>query len=207
MLRLHSLPLLTFVTISCVTVMVMGLRIKSRNFNEQPTSHKVRMGLSTFTALALFKNNSAPWTHKKSAVILSNYPTKRQIQSPDVDTNDESLFDTFNDKPITEEFITKKDEEEAPSYRQVILEPNLANAVRLPHPYPFHPVHIFGPHLEPARMQLHVHQYKSFPFPVMVPKYEHIPEPYYVPYKPKPDYNVMHVHVLDPGKVKKRFVL
>lgn len=194
----QSLPVSTIVVISLcyMTVTVFGLRIKPRNTNERFTSQKLQTDRAT-RDLSPFRNFSSSWK-ENSDVILNNRPTKRQTQPPDVDESD---FDNLNDR--TEEFVVVNNKEEAPSTRQVILEPNVINALRLPHPYPFQPLHSHWiSHMEPVRIiprPFHVHHYRRVPVAIQVPKYEHVPEPFYVPYKPKPDYTVMHVHVYDPG--------
>lgn len=206
MLRLHSKDALTFVVICYVSVTVIGLRFKTRNINEQSTSQMGLIGQPTSnTSQSIKISNTSSWTHRKSAFeLVDTLPTKRQTQSADVDNPDESLFDIFHDKPIEEEFITNKDNA-GPSYRRVIIIPNTANALRIPRPYPFHPVHLFHPVIDSVRFipsPVHIHHYRRVPVPVEVPKYQHIPQPYYVPYKPKPDYTVTDVQVYDPGEYK-----
>ena len=186
MFCIQSLSVFTIVVLCCRTT---TLTIKSGNSNGHSTLQKVRKGQATVSNVAFFKNISSSWTNNKS---LNNHPTKRQTVSPDVD---ESYFDSLND-PI-EEFDVN------PSTRQDIIEPSIIKALRLPHPYPFRPLHVhWVPPMESLRIiprPLHVHHYRGVPVPVRVPKYEHYPEPYYFPYKPNPDYNVMHVHVYEPG--------
>lgn len=168
-----------------------GSRIESRNYNEHSAPQELLKGRPIASDFEYFRNLSSSWRNKKGAVSLNGLPKKRQTQSPDVDDTSEDFLDTLND--ATEEADVGSKEED-PSSRQDILEPNVINALRLPHPYPFQPV--------PVRIfpnELHVHHYKGVPVPVPVEKYKHIAEPYYVPYKPKPDYTVMHVHVYDPG--------
>ena len=209
MLRLHSKDVLTLVVICYVAVTVIGLRFKPRKINEQSTSQMELIGQPAFNTSQSLKSNTSSWTHEESAVVVDNLPTKRQTQSADVDNPEESLFDIFHDKPIKEEFITNKDNA-GPAYRRVIIIPNTVDALRIPHPYPFHPVRLLDPVIDPVRFipsPLHIHHYRRVPVPVEVPKYQHIPQPYYVPYKPKPDYTVTDVQVYDPGEYKKWFIL
>lgn len=209
MLRLHLKDVLTLVVICYVVVTVIGLRLKPRKINGQSTSQIELIGQPTFNTSQSLKSNTSSWTHEESAVVVDNLPTKRQTQSADVDNPEESLFDIFHDKPIKEEFITNKDNA-GPAYRRVIIIPNTVDALRIPHPYPFHPVRLLDAVIDPVRFipsPLHIHHYRRVPVPVEVPKYQHIPQPYYVPYKPKPDYSVTDVQVYDPGEYKKWFIL
>lgn len=182
MLWLQYLAVLIFMT--CSTVTVTGLRILSQNI-------KVLKDQS-------LKNTSTSWIHKNSAISLTDRPTKRQTQSADVDNSDVSNLETFYGNQMTDEFDVKNTDE-APSYRQVIFDPNVVNALRPPRPYPFQPLHVhWSPHMEPLEI-IPVHHYRKVPVAIRVPKYENVPEPYYVPYKPSPDYTVTHVDVYHPG--------
>lgn len=149
------------------------------------------------------KNHSASWIHNNIAVSLNDRPTKRQTPLPDVDDNDESNLKTFYDNQATHEYDFYSNKGEAPHYRQVILNPNVVNAFRHPRPYPFEPLHVhWRPHMQPMEIipdTIPVHHYRKVPFAFRVPKYENVPEPYYVPYKPSPDYTVMDVDVYHPG--------
>lgn len=172
------------------TVTVTGLRITSTN-------------TKVLKNQMLKLNNSAPGIHKNSVISLSHLPTKRQTQSHNVDDGDDSNLETFYDNQATDEFDVKNTEE-APSYRQVILDPNVVNALRLRRPYPFHPLHRvhWNPYMEPVEVipnPIPVHHYRKVPVAIRVRKYENVPEPYYVPYKPSPDYTVTHVDVYHPG--------
>jgi len=167
-----------------------GLRIKSKNTKALKNQ-------------LLELNNSIPWMHKNSVISLSDLPTKRQTESHNVDDGDDSNLETFYDNQGTDEF-DDKNTEEAPSYRQVILDPNTVNALRLPRPYPFHPLHHvpWNPYMGPVEIipnPISVHHYRKVPVAIRVRKYENVPEPYYVPYKPSPDYSVTHVDVFNPG--------
>ena len=196
MFCIQSLSVFTFVMLCCRAT---TLTIKSGNSSEHSTLQKVRKGQATLSNFAFLNNGSSTWTHSKTDASSNNHPTRRQtIMSPDVD---ESYFDSIDD-PVEEYNVNTKDESR-PSARQDIIEPSIVDALRLPHPYPFHNLNVhWDPPLDSTRIiprPLHVHHYRGVPVAVRVPKYEHYPEPYYFPYKPNPDYNVMHVHVYEPG--------
>ena len=165
-----------------------GLRISSKNtkvLNNQ---------------LLKLNNSTGPLIHKNSVISLTDLPTKRKTQSHNVDDSDDSNLETY-DNQATEEF---DDTEEAPFYRQIILDPNAGNALRLPRPYPFHPLHHvpWTPYTGPVEIipnPIQVHHYRKVPVAIPVRKYENVPEPFYVPYKPTPDYTVTHVDVFNPG--------
>ncbi len=108
-----------------------------------------------------------------------------------------------NTKGLKNQFDVKN-KEGAPSYRQVIFDPNVVNTLRRPpRPYPFQPLHVhWSPHIEPVEIipnSIPVDHYRKVPVAIRVPKYENVPEPYYVPYKPSPDYTITHVDVYHPG--------
>lgn len=188
MLWLQYLPILIVIICSYNTFTVSGLRITSINTRVLKNQ--------------LPRNNSTSWIHKNSVINLTDRPTKRQTQSPDVDNSDISNLETFYDNQGADEFDVKSTEE-SPSYRQVILDPNAVNVLRPPHAYPFHPLHVhWSPRMEPVEIfpnPIPVHHYRKVPVVIRVPKYENVPEPYYVPYKPSPDYTVTHVDVYHPG--------
>lgn len=185
MLWLQYLPVLIVITCN---VTVSGLRITSQNTKVLKNQ--------------LLKNNSASWIHKNSVINLTDRPTKRQTHLSYVDNSDTSNLETFYDNQEADEFDVKNTEE-SPSYRQVILDPNDANVLRPPRAYPFHPLHFhWGPRMEPVEIipnPIPVHHYRKVPVVIRVPKYENVPEPYYVPYKPSPDYTITHVDVYHPG--------
>lgn len=190
MLWLQYLHVLIIMTYGCRTVTGTGLRITSKN-TKVPKNHQL-----------LKLNNSAPWIHKNSVISLKDIPTKRQTQSHNVDDSDDSNLETY-DNQATDEF-DEKDTEEAPSYRQVILDPNAGNALRFPRPYPFHPLHHvpWNPYMGPVEIipnPIQVHHYRKVPVAIRVRKYENVPEAYYVAYKPTADYTVTHVDVFNPG--------
>ena len=127
---------------------------------------------------------------------------KRQIVSPDVGDLKESFYDNVYGNADTDDFVINNTEDAA-TYRQEILDPNAANTIRVPHPYPFQPLHIHWPS-NMAAVQIipnaiPVHHFKPLPVAVHVRKYEGFADPYYVPYKSSPDYDVTHVHVYHPG--------
>lgn len=187
---LQYVHVLIVMTCGYRTVTGTGLRITSKN-TKVPKSQLLKL------------NNSAPWIHKTSVKSLTDHPTKRQTQSHNVDYgDDDSNLETY-DNQATDDF-DDKDTEEAPSYRQVILDPNAGNALRRPLPYPFHPLHHvpWNPYVGPVEIipnPIQVHHYRKVPVAIRVQKYENVPEPYYVPYKPTPDYTVTHVDVFNPG--------
>lgn len=190
MLWLQYVHVLIVMTCGYRTVTGTGLRITSKN-TKVPKSQLLKL------------NNSAPWIHKNSVKSLTDHPTKRQTQSHNMDYgDDDSNLETY-DNQATDDF-DDKDTEEAPSYRQVILDPNAGNALRRPLPYPFHPLHHvpWNPYVGPLEIipnPIRVHHYRKVPVAIRVQKYENVPEPYYVPYKPTPDYTVTHVDVFNPG--------
>lgn len=186
------MPLLFILAFSYKLVKVTGLKITPQNI-------KVLKNQS-------LENQFTSWIHKNSAIRLADRPTKRQfLELSDADDNDESNYENIYGYQATEDFDVNNTEE-TPSYRQVILDPSVVNALRLPRPYPFQPLHVhWHPHMESLEMfpnPIPVHHYRKVPLAIHVPKYEIVPKPYYVPFKASPDYNVMHVDVYHPGLYK-----
>lgn len=191
MICLQSWSVFTIVVLLCSCVTSFGLSVKSGNSNHHSNLKTMLNSKATPSLLTLLKNFSSSWTHRGSGRSFNNHPTKRQMQSPDVD---ESFLDSLTEP---KDVFDVNGKDEAPFSRQVIFEP------RQPRPYPFEPLHVhLASPFETLRYiprPLHVHHYRGVPVAVRVPKYEHVPEPYYVPYKPRPDYTVLHVHVDDPA--------
>ncbi|XP_068705354.1 fibropellin-1-like [Montipora foliosa] len=197
MFCLKSLVILTVCAYHYSIFMAFGSNIMIREPAKRQTIPPKALKVSTrvpsnFSSLM---NLLSSWLHIKDGV----HPKRRQLQLKDSD--DDGFFDSANE-PTDVLDLDGRDGDDYATSRQVIFEPREVQTLRLPHPYTFEPLHSnWESRIEPLSeypRPHHVHHFKGFPVPVRVLKYEHIPEPYYVPYKPTPDYTVLHVHVSDP---------
>lgn len=194
MFSVQALSVLTILA-HCCTVVTFASKIKTRDSmhpNNLTVPSRAASNVSTL------KNFSSSLMHKKSAIDLDFHPTKRQLQSKNLDEDD--FFERFIEPT---EIIDVDGRDDDVSSRQVIFQPKTVKAIRIPEPYPFEPLPLnWASRIEPLSeysRPRHVHHFRGFPVPVRVLKYEHIPQPYYVPYKSSPDYTVLHVNVVDPG--------
>lgn len=194
MFSIHYLLVLITLVFSCKLIKVSGLKITPRNQSKASRNQSL-------------ENHFTAWIHKNSAISLNNRPTKRHsFERLNVDDNVESNYETSYDKQDMDDFdVNNAGEKLQTSYRQVILDPNEANTLRAPHPYPFQPIHVrrdWHPQIEPLEIfpnPIQVHHYRKVPVAVQVPRYEIVPKPFYVPLRASPDYSVLHVDVYHPG--------
>lgn len=123
----------------------------------------------------------------------------------DISLSDEEMVDNrenpFGENILRDEIPAWSSADEMPLNRQKIIDPGFASYpqshIRLPRPYPFRSnlgASFVAPRIIP------VHHYNQFAVPVEVQRNKEYPKPYYVPYKPKPDVKVTHVHVYHPRK-------